>query len=164
MSFGEAGLSSGLWFLIRLLFRLWFRLLLRLRCRLLFPRRFPYCLLLRSSLRFLLFLLRRTGAVLVHREDDGTDLHLVTLLDLDFLDDAGDGGRNFDGGLVGLELDDRLILGDRVADLDEHAGDVALLDVLTQFGNFEFLHESTPNDIHTHGPQRLRDAENISYL
>ena len=47
-------------------------------------------------------------------------------------------GRHFDRGLVGLELEDRLVLRDRVARLDQHADDVAGGDVLAQFGKLEF--------------------------
>ena len=78
------------------------------------------------------------AAGVVHRQDHRADLDLVALLDLDFLDDAGNRGGHFDRGLVGLELEDRLIVRDRVADLHEHAGHVALRDVFTQLGNFEF--------------------------
>ena len=45
----------------------------------------------------------------------------------------GDGRRHFDRRLVGLELDERLIYGDRVADLHQQAQDVAALHVLAQF-------------------------------
>ena len=59
-------------------------------------------------------------AGVVHGQDDRADLDLVALLDPDFLDDAGDRRRHLDGGLVGLELEDRLLARDRVADLDQH--------------------------------------------
>src|SRR5207253_570313 len=76
----------------------------------------------------------------VYGQNDRAHLHLVALFDLDVLDDSRDGRRDFDGGFVRFELDDRLFFRNRVADLDQHAGDVALFDVLPQFGNLEFLH------------------------
>ena len=85
--------------------------------------------------------LARGGAV-VDGEDHRADLHLVALLDLDLFDDAGHRRRHFDCRLVGLELQDRLVLLDRVADVDEHARDVAAGDVLPQFGNLELRHVS----------------------
>ena len=87
---------------------------------------------------------RRCRRRVVHGQDDGADLDLVALLDLDLLDDAGDRRGHFDRRLVGLELEHRLIARDRVADLDQHAGDVAAGDVLAQFGNFEFRHSCPP--------------------
>jgi hypothetical protein len=45
-----------------------------------------------------------------------------------------------DGGFVGLELDDRLFSSDRVADADQHLGDVARRDVLSQLWNLELGH------------------------
>ena len=75
-----------------------------------------------------------------HGQDDRADLDLVALLDPDFLDGAGDRRRHLDGGLVGLELEHRLIAGDGVADVDHHAHHVAAGDVLAQLGNFEFSH------------------------
>ena len=58
-------------------------------------------------------------------QDRLADLHLVAGLDLDLLDLPGHRRRHFDRGLVGLELEDRLILRDRVARLDEDAQHVA---------------------------------------
>ena len=54
------------------------------------------------------------GAV-VHGQDDLADLDLVARLDPDFADRCRRRGRHFDGRLVGLELEDRLVLRDRVA-------------------------------------------------
>ena len=45
--------------------------------------------------------------------------------------------RHFDRRLVGLELEDALVLGDRVADLDEHVQDVAALDAVAEVGDVE---------------------------
>ena len=52
-------------------------------------------------------------------------------------DRAGDRGRHFDRRLVGFELEDRLILGDRVAGLDQHAQDVAGFDLFAELGECE---------------------------
>ena len=52
------------------------------------------------------------AAIGVDGQDRLADLHLVAGLDLDFLDAAGHRRRHFDGGLVGLELEDRLIFRD----------------------------------------------------
>ena len=52
-------------------------------------------------------------------------LDLVAGFDLDVLDLAGDRRRHFDGGFVGFELENRLILRDRVAGLDQDAQHVA---------------------------------------
>ncbi len=79
---------------------------------------------------------------LVHRQHHLPDLHLVARLDLEFLDDAGDAGGHFDRRLVGLELEDGLVLLQGVARLHQHAHDVAAGDILTKFGNDEVSHES----------------------
>ena len=76
----------------------------------------------------------------VHGQHDRADLDLVALLDLDFLDDAGHRRGHLDGGLVGLELEDRLLARDRVADVHEHFGHVAAGDVFAQLGDFELCH------------------------
>ena len=78
------------------------------------------------------------SAALVDRQHDLPDLHLVAGLDLDARRPSRRRRRHFDGGLVGLELDDRLILRDHVAGVHEHADDIALLDVLSELGQLEF--------------------------
>ena len=50
---------------------------------------------------------------------------------------AGDRRGHFDRRLVGFELEDRLIFGDRVARLDQHAQHVAARDVLAELGKRE---------------------------
>ena len=65
------------------------------------------------------------------------DGDLVAGLDVDRLDRARHVRRHFDRRLVGLELDDRLIDRQRVADLDEHAQHVAALHVLAELGDRE---------------------------
>jgi hypothetical protein len=66
------------------------------------------------------------------------DFDAVTGLDLDVYDRAIDVARNFDCGFVGLELNDRLILLDGVAGLDQHANDVAFFYVFAQLGQLQF--------------------------
>ena len=87
--------------------------------------------------------LRRGGCAgaFVVAEDRLADLDLVAGLDLDLFDRAGDRRRHFDRRLVGFELEDRLILGDRVARLDQDAQDVAGVDVLAELGECEVSHE-----------------------
>src|SRR4026208_1715117 len=75
------------------------------------------------------------------RRGGRADFYLVTSFDLDVLDDTRNRGRHFDSGFVGFELNDGLLARNRVAHLDEHPCDVALLDVFSQLGNFEFLHQ-----------------------
>ena len=62
------------------------------RCRLSIRRRRRFC--------------RRRRTV----EDHLAGLDLVADLDLHVLDDAFDGGRHFEGGLIGFELEHRLVL------------------------------------------------------
>jgi hypothetical protein len=81
-------------------------------------------------------------APLVDDEDDLADLHLLAGLHLRFLDDARDGRGNLDRRLVGFELEDRLVLLDGIARVDEHAEDVAALDVLAQLGEFHVCRHS----------------------
>ena len=80
----------------------------------------------------------RGRGTFVERQDDLADGDLVAALDLDLGDRAGHRRRHFDGRLVGLELEDGLILGDRVADLDEDVQHVAALDAVPEVGNLEF--------------------------
>ena len=84
------------------------------------------------------------GRAVINRQDDSADLHLVASLDLDVLDDTRNRRGHFDGGLIGFELDDRLLARNGVAHLDEHTCDVALFNVFPQLGNFEFLHRLAP--------------------
>ena len=58
-------------------------------------------------------------------QDGLTDLDLLAELHIDVGDLAGDRRRHFDGGLVGFELEDRLVLRDRVAGIHHDAEDVA---------------------------------------
>src|SRR5258706_277103 len=87
---------------------------------------------------------RLAGALVVNGEDRLSHFDFVACLDLDFLDFAGDRRGHFDRRLVGFELEDRLILGDGVARLHEHAQDVAAGDVLTKFRQVEVGHEKSP--------------------
>ncbi len=93
-------------------------------------------------LRLLVARLRRVcllgGRAVGNGEHDLPDLHFLARFDAHFSDGTGDARRHFDGGLVGLELEDRLIFLDGVSRLDQHADDVARGDVLAEFGELEF--------------------------
>ena len=64
-------------------------------------------------LRLLVARLRRVcllgGRAVGNGEHDLPDLHFLARFDAHFTDGTGDARRHFDGGLVGLELEDRLI-------------------------------------------------------
>ena len=68
-------------------------------------------------------------------------LTLSPALTLIVLHLAGDRRGHFDGRLVGFELEDRLVLRERVARLDQHAQHVARRDVLAEFGKCEVSHD-----------------------
>src|SRR4029079_10048989 len=72
------------------------------------------------------------------------DFHLVALLDFDLADRSRHRRRHFDRGLVGLELEDRLIHRERVARLDQQAQDVAGRHVLTKLWQREIRHSCAP--------------------
>jgi hypothetical protein len=63
----------------------------------------------------------------------------LTLLDEDARDRPGRRRGDLDRRLVGLDLDERIVLGDRLADLDEPAGDLALADALAEIGELELV-------------------------
>src|SRR5690606_27293179 len=77
---------------------------------------------------------RLVRAPLLHPDQHRADRGLVALGDVHLLDDARHGRGDLDDGLVGLELDERLVLLDLVAGLDQHADDGAGLDPLADFG------------------------------
>jgi hypothetical protein len=58
-------------------------------------------------------------------------------------EDAGDGpggrGGDLDGRLVGLDLDERVVLLDLLADLDEPAGDLALGNPLAEVRKLDLV-------------------------
>src|SRR5690606_17899800 len=78
-------------------------------------------------------------AALRQGEQHLSDSDLVAFGHLHLGDRPGNRRRHFDGGLVGLELDDRLILFDRVTGFDEHREDVASLDALAERGQRDFV-------------------------
>jgi len=86
------------------------------------------------------------GRCLAEHEHDLPDLHLVARLDPDLRHGAALAGRHFDRRLVGFQLENGLILLHDVADLDHHADDIALLDVLAKLRQFEL-------DGHLRAPQ-----------
>ena len=66
------------------------------------------------------------GAVLADHDQHRPDRDDLALGDEDLRDLAGRGRRDLDGRLVGLDLDERVVLGDLLALGDEPAGDLAL--------------------------------------
>ncbi|EME96437.1 ABC transporter ATPase, partial [Streptomyces mobaraensis NBRC 13819 = DSM 40847] len=67
----------------------------------------------------------------------GADLGDLVLADDDLQQDAGGGGRDLGVDLVGRDLEQRLVLGDLLADLLQPAGDGALGDRLAQRGQHD---------------------------
>ena len=74
--------------------------------------------------------------------EDLADLDLVAGLDADLADAPGDGGGHVEGGLVGLDFEQRLVPGHLVAGRDEDGVDLDDLDVLLQGRQFDFGHGS----------------------
>jgi len=62
----------------------------------------------------------------VERDDGLTDGNHLALFDEDLADDAIDGCGPLDDGLVRLDLPDRLVLNDRIADLNQPGNDLGL--------------------------------------
>ena len=79
------------------------------------------------------------SAVLADHDEHRPDGHDLALGDHDSRHLAGRGRRNLDGGLVGLDLDQRLVLRDLLALLYEPAGDLALGKTLTEIRELELV-------------------------
>ena len=69
----------------------------------------------------------------------------VALLYEDFGDGAAYRGRDLDNGFVGFEFDDGLVFGECVADGDQNADDVAVIDVFAQVGQCKFYRHGVGN-------------------
>src|ERR1039458_9292623 len=80
----------------------------------------------------------------VDGEDDLADFDFVALFDFNFLDGSGHGRRHFDYGLVSFKFHDRLTSADGGSGRNHEAHEVALFDVFSQFGKFEFDHRVVP--------------------
>ncbi len=78
------------------------------------------------------------GCSAFEREDHLANFDLLAFFDFDFFDHAADRRRNFDHGFVGLEFHDRLAFGNFRAGRDHQANQIALRDVFSEFGQFEF--------------------------
>ena len=52
-------------------------------------------------------------------------------------DDTGNRGWNFDGGFLGFEFQERLVLRNRIAGGDEDSGRLARIHVLAELGQFD---------------------------
>src|SRR6516165_12350527 len=74
------------------------------------------------------------------RKDDLPNLELVAFLDTDFAYSTADRRRHLDDGLVSLQLHDRLAFFYGGARCDHQTDQIALFNVLAQFGQFEFRH------------------------
>ena len=72
----------------------------------------------------------------------------------DAQDDAVDRRADLDGRLVGLDLDDRLVLGDRVSLAHEPAGDLALGQALAEIRQRERVRHGWQRSARS--PKRLR--------
>ena len=81
----------------------------------------------------------RLDDLLVHRQQKLTDGDLVALLDMNLLDHTGEIRRHLGGGLLGLQLHDRLVLLHRVAFGDQNGHHLSSFDVLSQLGELHFL-------------------------
>ena len=81
----------------------------------------------------------RLCAVLADHDEDRPDRDDLALLDEDLRDLAGGRRRDLDRRLVGLDLDERLVLGDLVALGHEPAGDLAFGQALAEIGKLELV-------------------------
>jgi hypothetical protein len=70
-----------------------------------------------------------------HRSDDFADFHVVAVTVGDALEDAGPGRGHFDVDLVGLELDEGLAGGHRIAFLFQPPRDPRIHDGLADLGH-----------------------------
>ena len=82
---------------------------------------------------------RRRGGGAADDDEDGADRDDRALLDEDPRHRPGGGGRDLDRGLVGRDLDERVVLGELLALRDEPAGDLALGQPFTQVGQLELV-------------------------
>ena len=79
-------------------------------------------------------------SAVVDGEDHLSDLDLVAFFDADILYCAADRGRDFDNRFVGFQLHYRLPFAHGGARGDHEAHEIALFNVFSEFGEFEFDH------------------------
>ncbi len=91
-----------------------------------------------SRLRRALLRLGRRPVASDH-DEDGADRHDLALGNEDPRDGSARRGRDLDRRLVGRDLDERRVLGDLLALLDEPAGDLALGQALAEVGQLELV-------------------------
>jgi hypothetical protein len=84
----------------------------------------------------------RLGRGHVDDDDRGADGHREALAYEQLADDAGERAGQLDDGLRGLDLDDRLVLGHRVARANQPPQDVGLGQTLADVRQFELLQRS----------------------
>ena len=109
----------------------------------------------RSMLRLLR--LRRRAAF--QREDHLADFYFLAFLDLDLFHCAGHRRRHFHHRLVGFQFHDRLAFGNFGAGRNHQPNQISLIDVLSQFGQFELGRTCTAAG----SERRSRAAERRSF-
>src|SRR5580704_12003154 len=72
------------------------------------------------------------------REDNVANFNLVALLHVDFFDDSADRGGYFDHRFIGFKFHHRLAFGNLEARRNHEPDEIALGDVFSEFGQFEF--------------------------
>ncbi len=78
-------------------------------------------------------------AIRADQDQRSADRDELALADQDLRDLPRGGRGDLDGRLVGLDLDERVVLGDLLPDLDEPARDLALAHALAQVGKLELV-------------------------
>ena len=101
-------------------------------------------------------------ALLADHDQHRTDGRDVPLLDEDLEHGPGARRRDLDGRLVGLDLDERLILLDVVALGDEPAGDLRLGEALAEIGQLELVRHGGAGYCDVPVSARRRLAQNAS--
>ena len=86
---------------------------------------------------------RRRRPIAADRHEHGADRDDLTLADEDARDDAGGRRRDLDDRLVGLDLDERVILADLLPLRNEPACDLALRQALAEVGQPELVHQKS---------------------
>jgi ribosomal protein L32 len=83
---------------------------------------------------------RRFGFRSIHRKNDLANFNFVAFFDSNFLYGAAHRGRHFDNSLIRFQLHDGLAGAHRGSRRNHEANEIALFDVFSQLGKFEFNH------------------------